>query len=98
MTYRVEIAGGVRDYLRGLEGFTRQGRLALGGFLDVLRDYGDEAREGCPRQSAGSTVFRLRWTFDAGPVIRSLDVYVDDSEGAAGLLKVLYAEMVPLPE
>ena len=98
MTYRVEVRGGVSDYLRGLEGFTREGRLAMNGFMDALRDYGDEAREGCPRQTPGSTVFRLRWTFDAGPAIRSLDVYVDDSEGAAGMLEVLYAELLPLPE
>jgi hypothetical protein len=98
MTYRVEVRGGVRDYLRGLEGVTRAGRLAMYGFMDVLRDYGDEAREGCPRQFPGSTVFRLRWTFDAGPAIRSLDLYVDDAEGAAGLLEVLYADLVPLPE
>ena len=76
---------------------TREGRLALYGFVAVLRDYGDEAREGCPRQTPGSSVFQLRWTFDAGPDIRSLDLYVDDSEGAAGLLRVLYAELGPLP-
>jgi hypothetical protein len=70
----------------------------MNGFMDALRDYGDEAREGCPRQTPGSTVFRLRWTFDAGPAIRSLDLYVDDSEGAAGLLEILYADLVPLPE
>ena len=98
MSYRVEVRSGVRDYLRGLEGFTREGRLAMIGFMNVLRDYGDEAREGCPRQQPESTVFRLRWTFDAGPAIRSLDVYVDDSQGMAGLLGVLYAELVPLPE
>ena len=98
MTYRVEVRSGVSDYLRGLEGLTREGRLAMIGFMDALRDYGDEAREGCPRQTPGSTVFRLRWTFDAGPAIRSLDLYVDDSEGAAGLLEILYADLVPLPE
>ena len=70
----------------------------LYGFMDVLRNYGDEAREGCPRETPDSTVFRLRWTFDAGPAIRSLDLYVDDSQGAAGVLEVLYAELVPLPE
>jgi hypothetical protein len=98
MTYRVEVRSGVIDYLRGLEGITREGRLALIGFMDALRNYGDEAREGCPRQFPDSTVFQLRWTFDAGPAIRSLDLYVDDSEGANGLLKVLFAELVPLPE
>jgi hypothetical protein len=98
MTYRVEVRRAVSDYLRGLEGFTREGRLAMIGFLDALRDYGDEAREGCPRRTPGATVFRLRWTFDAGPAIRSLDLYVDDSEGAAGLLEVLCADLVPLPE
>jgi hypothetical protein len=98
MTYRVEVASDVSDYLRRLEGLTREGRLAMHGFMDALRDYGDEAREGCPRQSPDSSVFHLRWTFDAGPAIRSLDLYVDDSEGAAGLLKVLYADLVPLPE
>jgi hypothetical protein len=98
MIYRVEVHRGVSDYLRGLEGFTRAGRLALCGFMDVLRNYGDEAREGCPRQTPGSSVFRLRWTFDAGPTIRSVDLYVDDSQGAAGLLEVLYADLVPLPE
>jgi hypothetical protein len=67
------------------------------GFMDALRDYGDEAREGCPRQTPDSTVFRLRWTFDAGPAIRSLDLYVDDSEGAAGFLAVLFADLVPPP-
>src|ERR1700747_1587665 len=97
MSYRVEVRGGVSDYLRGLEGFTREGRLAMYGFMNALRDYGDEAREGCPRQTPGSTVFRLRWTFDAGPAIRSLDVYRDDSEGAAGLLRILYANLVPPP-
>jgi hypothetical protein len=98
MTYRVEVHRGVSDYLRGLEGFTRAGRLALYGFIDVLRNYGDEAREECPRQTPDATVFRLRWTFDAGPAIRSVDFYVDDSQGAAGLLEVLYAEVVSLPE
>jgi hypothetical protein len=98
MPYRVEVRSGVSDYLRGLEGLTREGRLAMIGFLDALRDYGDEAREGCPRQTPGSTVFRLRWTFDAGPAVRSLDLYVDDSEGAAGLPEVLYADLIPLPE
>ncbi len=98
MTYRVEIRSGVSDYLRGLEGITREGRLAMCRFMDALRNYGDEAREGCPRQTPGSTIFRLRWTFDAGPAIRSLDLYVDDSESAAVLLKVLYADLVPLPE
>jgi hypothetical protein len=98
MIYRVEVHSGVRDYLRGLTGFTRAGRLNLCGFIDVLRNYGDEAREGCPRQAPDSTVFRLRWTFDAGPAIRSLDLYVDDAQGAAGLLEVLYAELVPLPD
>jgi hypothetical protein len=98
MIYRIEVYSGVSDYLRGLQGFTREGRLALYGFLDVLRNYGDEAREGCPRQFPDATVFRLRWTFDAGPTVRSVDFYVDDSNGAAGLLEVLYAELVPLPE
>src|SRR5437588_12856860 len=98
MTYRVEVRSGVSDYLRGLEGITREGRLALSGFLEALRNYGDEARQGCPRLAPGSTIFRLRWTFDAGPAIRTLDLYVDDSEGAAGLLQVLYADLVPLPE
>ena|ERR1700722_12605765 len=95
MTYRVEVGSDVRDYLRSLVGFTRAGRLAMIGFMDALRDYGDEARETCPRQSPDSTVFSLRWTFDAGPAIRSLDLYVDDSEGAAGLLRVMYADLVP---
>ena len=67
-------------------------------FMNALREYGDEARAGCPGQSPGSSVFRLRWTFDAGPAIRSLDLYVDDSEGAAGLLEVLYADLVPPSE
>ena len=98
MTYRVEVRRGVSDYLRGLEGMTRAGRLALFGFVDALRDYGDEAREGCPRRTPDSSVFHLRWTFDAGPAIRSLDLYVDDSEAADGLLQVLYADLVPLPE
>ncbi len=98
MTYDIAVSRGVSDYLRGLEGFTRAGRLALCDFLNVLRDYGDEARAECPRQTPDSTVFRLRWTFDAGPAIRSLDVYVDDAQGAAGLLEVLYAELAPLPE
>src|SRR4051812_39708502 len=98
MTYRVEVRGGVRDYLRSLEGFTREGRLRMYGFMNALRDYGEEARDGCPRQTPDATVFRLRWTFDAGPAIRSLDLYVDDSQGAAGLLEVLYADLIPLPE
>jgi hypothetical protein len=98
MTYRVEVERSVSDYLRGLEGFTREGRLAMHGFMDALRNYGDEARQECPRTTPDSNVFCLRWTFDAGPAIRSLDLYVDDSEGAAGLLEVLYADLVPLPE
>ena len=95
MTYRVEVRSGVSAYLRGLERITREGRLAMIGFLDALRTYGDEARNICPRQYPGSTVFVLRWTFDAGPAIRSLDLYVDDSEGHAGLLKILYADLLP---
>lgn len=98
MIYRVEVHSGVSDYLRSLEGFTRAGRLNLCGFIDVLRKYGDEAREGCPRQTPDSMIFRFRWTFDAGPAIRSVDFYVDDSQGAAGCFEVLYAEMVQLPE
>jgi hypothetical protein len=83
MTYRVEVRSGVSQYLRGLQGITREGRLAMSGFMDTLRNYGDEARDGCPRQTPSSPILRLRWTFGAGPAIRSLDVYVDDSEGAA---------------
>jgi hypothetical protein len=98
MTYRVTIRSGVSDYLRGLEGLTREGRLAMYGFVNVLRDYGDEARAECPRQSPSSTIFRLRWTFDAGPAICSLDLYIDDSEAAAGLLEVLYAELISVPD
>jgi hypothetical protein len=98
MIYRVEVRNAVSDYLRGLEGINREGRLAMHGFMEALRNYGDEAREACPRQPPGSTVFRLRWTFDAGPAIRSLDIYVDDSEAATGLLLILYADLVPLPE
>jgi hypothetical protein len=98
MTYRVDVRGAVSDYLRGLEGITREGRLAMIRFMDALRTYGDEARAGCPRQSPGSSIFRLRWTFDAGPAIRTLDLYVDDSEGGDGLLKVIYADLVPRHE
>ena len=96
MIYRVEVRRAVRDYLRGLEGFTRAGRLAMIGFMDVLRNYGDEARESCPRFSSASTIFCLRWTFDAGPAIRSLDIYVDDTQGDSKLLEVIYADLVPL--
>lgn len=96
MIYLVEVYSGVSEYLRSLEGFTRAGRLNLCGFIDVLRNYGDEARQECPRPTPGSTVFRFRWTFDAGPAIRSVDFYVDDSQGGAGLLEVLYAELVSL--
>lgn len=35
MSYRVEVRIPVSDYLRGLEGFTREGRLALNGFMDA---------------------------------------------------------------
>lgn len=98
MIYRVEVHSGVSDCLRSLEGFTRAGRLNLCGFLDVLRNYGDEAREGCPRHTPDSKVFRLRWTFDAGPTIHSVDFYVDDSQGAVGRLEVLYAELISLLE
>lgn len=97
MTYRVEVQSGVSDFLRGLEGLSREGRLALNGFMDALRNYGDEAREGCPRKTPGSPVFRFRWTFDAGSAIRSLDLYVDDSQGATGLLAVVFADLAPLP-
>lgn len=97
MPYRVEVNSGVRDYLRGLEGLSRDGRLALHAFVEALREYGDFASQECPRQSPDSPIFRLRWTFDAGPAIRSLDLYIDDSEAEAGLLSVLYAELVPLP-
>jgi hypothetical protein len=92
MTYNVEVDLAVTNYLRSLAGMTRAGRLALNGFMDVLRIYGDEARQGCPRQSQDSPVFRLRWTFDAGPGQRSVDIYVNDSEGASGLLRVVYAD------
>jgi hypothetical protein len=98
MTCRVEVRESVHDYLRGLEGLTREGRLAMNGFMDALRDYGEEARKECPRQAPDSTVFHLRWTFKAGPSSRTLDLYVDDSEGAAGLLTVLYADLLPLSE
>jgi hypothetical protein len=52
MTYRVEVRSGVSDYLRGLEGFTREGRLAMHGFMDALRDYEDEARGRVPATNA----------------------------------------------
>ncbi len=77
---------------------TREGRLALIGFMDALRDYGDEARAMCPRLQPGSTVFVLRWTFDAGPGIRHLNLHVDDSEGGNGVLRILYAELVLLSD
>lgn len=95
MTYRVNMANSVRHYLRGQEVCTRSGRLTMYGFLDVLRHYGDEARAGCPRLTAGSAVFHMLWTFDAGPAARSLDIFVDDSEADAGVLRVVYAELLP---
>ncbi len=98
MTYRVVVHRAVSNYLRGLNGLTREGRLAMYGLMDVLRDFGDEARAECPRSSPGATVFLLSWTFDAGPAIRTLHAYVDDSEGSAGLLRVLYADLLPLPD
>jgi hypothetical protein len=98
MIYRVEVHRSVSDYLRGLEAFTREGRLNLYGFMEVLRNYGDEAREGCPRKRPDSMVFCLRWTFETGTAIRAVDIYVDDSQAVAGLFEVLYAELVPLPE
>src|SRR5438046_2103451 len=74
LVYRVEIDSEVRTYLRGLAGFTRLGRLNLCGFIDVLREYGDLARESCPRPFPNSTVFRFDWTFDAGPTIHKLQL------------------------
>jgi hypothetical protein len=41
MTYRVEVQSGVNEYLRSLEGITREGRLAMIRFMDALRIYGD---------------------------------------------------------
>jgi hypothetical protein len=73
--------------------------LALAGALKApARNYGDEAREGCQRKRPHSTVFCLRWTFETGTAIRAVDIYVDDSQGAAGLLQVPYAGLVPLPQ
>jgi hypothetical protein len=96
MIYHVEVHPvRVSEYLRNLEGCTRLGRLALYGFMDALRIYGDEARAGCPRRTPDSTIFCLRWTFDSGSDVISVDFFVDDSQAAAGHLEVLYAELVP---
>jgi hypothetical protein len=35
---------------------------------------------------------------DAGPAIRTLHLYVDDSEAADGLLRVRHADFVSLPD
>ncbi len=98
MTYRVEVFSAVSNYLRCLDGISREGRLAIYGFVEALRNYGDEARKECPRRTQTSSIFQLRWTFDAGTTVRTLDLYVDDSQAQAGLLQVLYAELVPLPD
>lgn len=95
MTYRVNMVNSARHYLRGQEGCTRLGRLTMYGFLDALRHYGDEARATCPRLTADSTVFHLLWTFDAGPAVRSVKIFVDDSQADAGVLRVVYAELLP---
>ncbi len=96
MLYRIGLPSSVSDYLylRGIEGMTRDGRLAMYGFVNALREYGDEAREICPRSVTDLSIFQLHWTFDAGPSIRTLDLYVDDSDAASGRLQVVYAEMI----
>ena len=98
MTYHVEVDSDVSEYVRNLEGFTRIGRLNLFSYIDALRNYGDEARQACSRNPPDSMVFRFNWTFDAGPAVRTLTLYVDDSQAAAGILVVLYAELAPLDE
>ena len=51
-----------------------------------------------PAPKSGLNILSPPLDVRRGAGIRSLDLYVDDSEGAAGHLEILYADLVPLPE
>jgi hypothetical protein len=87
----------VKAYLRAFPGLSREGRLKLlGGYLDALRNRGDEHRsEPGMRHPGSNSLFVYRHVFrdqDRGYNFRFL---VDDSNAVYGILRVVYCDWRP---
>jgi hypothetical protein len=94
VAYSVETADPVKTYLRSVAGLSREGRLKLlGGYLDALRDRGDELRsEPSGRHPSNSSLFIFRHIFRDGGRLYVARFVVDDSAAVYGVLRVVYAD------
>jgi hypothetical protein len=94
MAYTVDTAGPVKAYLRSLTGLSREGRLKLlGGYLDALRERGDELRsEPAGRLPGHRSLFLFHYIFRDGGRTYTARFVVDDSAAASGVLRVVYAD------
>jgi hypothetical protein len=94
VAYTVDTAEPVKAYLRGLTGLSREGRLKLvSGYLDTLRDRGDELRsEPSARYPGDASLFVFRHIFRDGGRTYTARFVVDDSAAAYGVLRVVYAD------
>ena len=96
MGYSVHTAEPVKAYLRALTGLSREGRVKLfTGYLDALRDRGDELRsEPSARYPGDSSLFTFRYVFRDGEWIHTARFVVDDSASVYGVLRVVYADLL----
>jgi hypothetical protein len=94
VAYTVDTAEPVKAYLRGLSGLSREGRVKLvTGYLDALRDRGDELRsEPSARYPGDNSLFVFRHIFRDGGRTYTARFVVDDSAAAYGVLRVVYAD------
>ncbi len=94
MAYTVETVEPVKAYLRAIPGLSRAGRLKLlCGYLDGLRERGDELRaEPAGRLAGSSSLFSFRHIFRDGGRFYVVRLVVDDSAAVFGVLRVVYAD------
>jgi hypothetical protein len=94
VAYTVDTVEPVKEYLRNLAGLSREGRLKLlAGYLDNLRNWGDEFRsEPSTRHPSSSSLFTYRHIFRDGGRLYTARFVVDDSSAPYGVLRVIYAD------
>jgi hypothetical protein len=96
MAYTVDTTEPVKAYLRTLSELSREGRLKLVmGYLDALRERGDELRlEPSARYPGSSSLFTFRHVFRDGGRTYIARFIVDDSAAVYGVLRVVYADLM----
>ncbi|HKB37162.1 MAG TPA: hypothetical protein VKD72_11960 [Gemmataceae bacterium] len=97
MPYSIEdVDGCFRSYLAGREDLTREERVRLYSFLDVLREHGDNYRNDPGRRCGpGSANFIVRFLLmGSGGKVRAFDLVVNDAGATYGVLRIVYVDEV----